>query len=386
MKILACLSESYIKGTDGYYAKATSALFLQKTFGTSNVYVVSPYMVGPSISGCSSFVLESNFYSLPHFSTIKEFIKKSFSNPKFFISYLRKSNEILDLAEYEFVWTRNPSLGSLIFSICALKKNKRVLNHMCANAMSGWNNEKYNRVEKILGYCFSHVIKLLVRYIATHKNTINFCTGDELYNYCKKYNINTHQFVDLLIEPSEKQLEAENTPTECKKYLFIGRIQRDKGIHELCEAFSDCKLNNVSLTVVGDGPDFKYLSDRYSSKIEFSGQLPHSQLDKLIDEHHCIIVPSKNSYEGFPRVIMESWSYSKPVIVSNAGGVKAFVKHEINGLLMDDVSKNTLIEYVTRLTSSPKLYKSLIRGSISMKDVSTREYWINRLRGLIKND
>ncbi|RXJ74692.1 hypothetical protein CS022_00095 [Veronia nyctiphanis] len=381
MRILACLSEAYVKNCDNYYAKPTSALFLQEVFGKDNIFVVSPYEDGSPPTGWSSHVSSKNFFGVPKFDSIKSFVLRSIRDPSYLKRYIHRCNEIIDNQECDFVWVRNPSLGSLIFALCALKKDKKLVNHMCANAMQGWKNDKYSKKEKILGLAFSFVIRYLAKKISSHRNTINLCTGDVLYKFCKKFSVNTHQFVDLLVQPNQILL-GDSSNTICSSFLFIGRLQADKGIFELCEAFSSPELKNLSLSVAGDGSEYAYLKSKYKN-VEFLGQISHSELSNVINRTDCIVVPSKNSYEGFPRVIMEAWSYGKPVIVSDAGGVKAFVIDKENCLLLKSVSKQSITKAVKCIHQDTALYKELASGARDMKHVSDKNYWFSVLENVI---
>ncbi len=382
MKILACLSEKYIKTDDGYITSPTSAAFLQEAFPKSEICVVSQLVSGEGneIDSYGSKVEFDQFKEIPFFSSIKDFTIRCVSDFSFYKKFKMSCFKIIDESGCDIIWLRNPSIGSLVFGLCALKRNKPIVNHMCANAMLGWKNEKYSFLEKIFGRMFSIVISLMVNRISRSPNTINVCTGDVLEEICKRKSDKTHQFVDLMITPPKQQINHNKV---CSDFLFIGRIQPDKGIYELCEAVS--KTPKCRLTIVGYGQSYDDIVSRFVSfpNINILGKMKHSELGNVLSQSDCVVVPSKNNYEGFPRVIMEAWSYGKPVIVADAGGVKAFVRHGFNSIVINNVTAATLQESITNLNEDSSLYNTLLEGTSEMKSVSDKNYWLAELRKIV---
>lgn len=383
LRILACVSEKYVQAGRECVTAPTSVSFIQEAFPGCEVMVASPLVEfdGGDLPNGSKVNLNC-FFELPYFSSIQSFVIECIKNPLYYRRFTKRCLTIISESNCSKVWLRNPSIGSLIFGICALKLNKPIVNHMCANALLGWKNEKYTMFEKFLGRCFSYIIYHLIRKIASHPRTINVCTGDVLESLCKKFSNKTYQFVDLLVSPPAGNARHSDS---CKKFLFIGRVQPDKGVFELCSAFS--RLPDLQLTIAGYGPSLKEITDRYASfqNVNILGRVEHSSIGVLLAQSDCVIVPSKNSYEGFPRVIMESWSYGKPVIVADTGGVKAFVKSYINGILVKRVTTSALEACICELSEDPQLYAKLLIGVKNMKDVSNKEYWFRVIRAAVAN-
>lgn len=384
LNILAFLSEKYYHDECCYYAKPTSAKFLQDTFSKDRVVVVSP-VTENKMSGYSSVVHQDLFEAIPYFDSIKDFVFSSMFRSGFLKNYIRRCNQLLDKYPGHLIWVRNPSISSIVFSVCALLKNRVVINHMCANSLKGWKNEKYNLFEKIVGYFFSKILYSLVRYVVRCKNTINLCTGDELYRLCVKMNKESYQFVDMMIDEKKNLLPQATNLSERMEFLYVGRVEFDKGVDELCTAFCMLNKNNTYLTVVGDGAALYELKVKYGSaaNINFIGQVSHDDLSGFFIKSSVVVIPSKNSYEGFPRVIMESWVYGKPVIVSNTGGVKEFVKHDDNGLLVKRGCVKSLLKAMHDI-SNQDVYNKLLIGVERSACFSTYQYWSDSILGIIK--
>lgn len=380
MKVLAVLSEQFFKDGNRFKNQRTSTKFVQNTFGHKNVIITSPVTTSKS-DNYSSSVEYSNFEELPYFDSIKSFMIKSLRNKLFLSNYTARCNEIIDKYPDHIIWLRNPSIGSLIFGICAMRKNRNIINHMCANAMNGWDNKKYNPLEKALGFLFSKIIYLMVRRISKNDNTINVCTGDELYNICRSHNKETYQFVDVMLEKDGDFDLTTRVQDDNFNFLYVGRIVLDKGIEDLCLAFNEVNNKKSRLNIVGDGKDLENLKRKFSinENITFHGQLKNEKLPDFFINSYALIVPSKNSYEGFPRVIMEAWLYQLPVIAYDTGGVKAFLKDGVNGLLVRKNDVEGLASAMNKLTNK-KVYNKLCIGAKDAAKISSFSYWSSEIK------
>ncbi|MBG9989996.1 glycosyltransferase family 4 protein [Pseudoalteromonas sp. NZS37] len=380
MKVLACTMEPFYLDKDNAYSHKSSLAFIQGMFGKDNVSVVAQQtynMIGAS--SASAICAVDKIEILPSYSSTKEFIFKCVRSPLFYKNWKKSSNLILDKHIGKPVWVRNPTIGSVLFSLLALERGFKVYNHMCANILDGWKNDKYNFFEKAFGFFISLMLKKMLVKISENSNTINLCTGNVLYDFCKAYNSNTYQFVDSTIKPRSPSFISINDTDTQLNLLFIGRVQQDKGIHNLCYVINKLKKDgkNIHLDIIGSGSALISLREKYikSDCINFLGQIKNNKLESYIHSCHAIVVPSENDYEGFPRVIMESWAIGKPVIVADAGGVKAFVKHEINGLLFPSGNNRALESEVNKLFDF-QFYNELCKSTRKMRSISSQEYWV----------
>ena len=116
--------------------------------------------------------------------------------------------------------------------------------------------------------------------------------------------------------------------------LFIGRLADYKGIGTLVEAFKLCP--SFSLKIVGDGPMRSQVKNLILSckNIEWLGQLGRDLVFELISNSSFIIFPSE-CYETMGGVIIESFSFSKPVLASNLGAMRELISDGVNGVLFN---------------------------------------------------
>ena len=123
--------------------------------------------------------------------------------------------------------------------------------------------------------------------------------------------------------------EVEYTPF----VLFVGRIEKQKGLMTLVKAFES---TNYALKIIGfsnDGYEDEiktYLAGK-SHRIEFLGKKNFEEIVPYLKRCLCTVVPSE-WYDNFPNVILESFAYKKAVIATNFGSLPELVKDKETGL------------------------------------------------------
>ncbi|MBW2072024.1 MAG: glycosyltransferase family 4 protein [Deltaproteobacteria bacterium] len=136
-----------------------------------------------------------------------------------------------------------------------------------------------------------------------------------------------HNFVDChCIRPSTSHGEH---------FLYFGRLERYKGVFTLLKAAAD--IRNVPLYIVGSGkalPEmYRWTQKRQLSHIRFLGFTKGRDLDNLIRQSICAIVPSL-WYETFGLTIIETFAHGRPVIASRIGGITEIISDGEDGFLV----------------------------------------------------
>ncbi len=120
--------------------------------------------------------------------------------------------------------------------------------------------------------------------------------------------------------------------------LFTGRLIQAKGLHVLLEALNYLDLP-VSLKVAGPKEDSQYVSKLFGPgnkqrrgihEVELLGRVNGDDLTKRYQQASIFINPALK--EEFGIVNLEAASCGTPIIASKVGGIKEFVKNDINGL------------------------------------------------------
>lgn len=145
---------------------------------------------------------------------------------------------------------------------------------------------------------------------------------------------------------SENGNEAErNTHINKNEFLFVGRLNPQKGLYNLVQSFKIAHEKNrkIQLTIVGDGAEKETLQKlvkdlNLTDNVKFEGFQSHTK--KYYIRAKATLLTS--NFEGFPNVLVESLSAGTPVISFNCpSGPDDIIEPGINGILVPhlDVEK-----------------------------------------------
>jgi glycosyltransferase involved in cell wall biosynthesis len=131
------------------------------------------------------------------------------------------------------------------------------------------------------------------------------------------------------------------------KILFVGRIEKQKGLFLLCKAMNLIK-ENLELDVFGNVVDEAYNEKcRSEYAYNFKGTLPLKDLLKELDQYDFLVMPSVFT-EMYSMMIKDAFNYKLPVIASSAKGNADVIKEGKNGFIFnygDDKDLAKVIEY-----------------------------------------
>lgn len=120
--------------------------------------------------------------------------------------------------------------------------------------------------------------------------------------------------------------------------LFLGRIEREKGIYVLIEAVALAKRMGVSCELVcGGSGEIEAARQRASelglveSDVRFLGWIDGEAKHAWLCRCDMLVLPSL--MENMPVVLLESFAYGKPVLASSVGGIPDMVHHGVDGFL-----------------------------------------------------
>ncbi|MES2441443.1 MAG: glycosyltransferase family 4 protein [Pseudomonadota bacterium] len=154
------------------------------------------------------------------------------------------------------------------------------------------------------------------------------------------------------------------------RFVFVGRLEHNKGIGYLCEAFAG--LDGAHLTIVGSGPLGDELRAKYAlPNIEFAGRLDDAELFARYHASDGFIFASL--YEGMPTVILEAMACNLPVIATDIGAVTTMVDKD-NGFVVAPASSEQLADAVRAFLALPAEARAAM-GETSRARVEARFTW-----------
>lgn len=177
---------------------------------------------------------------------------------------------------------------------------------------------------------------------------------------CKNLNINSRSF----------------------NFLFVGGIDRLKGIDLALKAINILKNENITLVVAGNelgnisGNDIRYLISKIKKRktIQFSKQIKAYIKQKSIEDKvkfigiqndmsvpfaacDILIFPMKEPHQARPA--FEIGVQKKPVVITDFPNIREFVKDRVNGLTFEPANAEALAQAILKLKSDKKLLKRL---------------------------
>lgn len=120
------------------------------------------------------------------------------------------------------------------------------------------------------------------------------------------------------LAPSVQQQVSANKKSKLgNRFLFVGRLSREKGALELCEAFRGVDDRSASLLIAGDGPLRGAVEQLAASdkRIQVLGSVTKSTVTELMRDASVVVVPSTCYEAGETLVAHEALSVSVPVLV-----------------------------------------------------------------------
>ncbi len=147
-------------------------------------------------------------------------------------------------------------------------------------------------------------------------------------------------------------------------YGFVGRINRDKGVNELIQAFCTVKKKhtNAVLLLIG-GEDDKNPIDaqlmqiaKEDDRVVMTGNVPSDEVSAYMAAMDVLVHPTYR--EGFGKVIQEAMGMRLPVITTDIPGPSEVIENGVSGLLARVKDSDDLAQKMESLLTDPTLCRS----------------------------
>jgi len=172
-------------------------------------------------------------------------------------------------------------------------------------------------------------------------------------------------------------------PDDAFVFIYLGRLNKDKGVLDLAEAFS--RLNNDLAYMLIVGPDegcfvgqIKSLNQAHLSRMRFIG-LTHEP-ERYLAASNALCLPSYR--EGFGSVIIEAAAVGLPAIASNIYGISDAILDQETGLLHQAGDVDAIRYCLERFLSNPQevaLYSTAARSRVvkEFDSETLTNYWLD---------
>lgn len=184
------------------------------------------------------------------------------------------------------------------------------------------------------------------------------------------------------IEPADQDWQQPGPPPQERPYfLFVGRLEKIKGLHTLIELWKTGLEWDLLIAGAGGQKDeLQGLADG-NPRIRFLGPQSQRQLGNLYYHALGTLVPSI-TYETFGIIIVESFARKTPVIVRDLGALPEVVQDSGGGFIYQNTEE--LCAALHALASSPRLRQELgEKGYRAFQENWSKEAHLKMYYGLI---
>ncbi len=201
----------------------------------------------------------------------------------------------------------------------------------------------------------------LERFALSHADVVLWQGGDVLRTYRKLYGRNGLAPAVRLPNAFALDRSPDEPPppgsTDVLRLLYVGRLERRKGVQNLMRAVTSLMRDDWHLTLVGSDTETAPLGGSVreqlelmaagDARIEFLDEVPRNELPQLIADHHAVVLPSL--WECWPTTALEALRMNRPVIATPTGGFVEMIETDRSGWLTQHPTADSLTELLEEL-------------------------------------
>lgn len=235
----------------------------------------------------------------------------------------------------------------------------------------GWDFAPYRNIFRRLVAWFSEKI-------ASNYCVKLICVSEFIKKLALDFKISSKEKMEVIYNGTEIKNEMKNFPINDIKIIgFVARLDEPKNpllfikiISRLYEKYPD----KFIVKIYGDGPlrskiEKKILDLKLKKIINLMGDLKPEDLKKEYEKMDLFVLISK--WESFGLTTLEAMSYGIPVVVSNVGGLKEFVKENCGYLANNE---EEFLLQIEKLLLNDSLRKEMGKNAL---DLVNKQFDVN---------
>ncbi len=282
--------------------------------------------------------------------------------------YIKRGHEVHIMSPMPRDYTGEPPEGVIFVGKAAEVKSF----HTTAQVSASAENDAIERVLEKYLFDVLHFhepwVPFVSRQILTRSNACNIATfhaklpdsrmnrtiervitpyASSILNYLDAFSAVSEPATDYVRSLTDRHIELIPNGIDLQKYksasspkpskknksiLFVGRLERRKGVAYLLEAFSLLQHkygDDISLEIAGAGPDEKrlkrYVDNRAIRNVTFHGYVSEQKKLELMEGSTVFCSPAPYG-ESFGIVLLEAMSLGTPVVAADNAGYSSVLK------------------------------------------------------------
>jgi len=162
----------------------------------------------------------------------------------------------------------------------------------------------------------------------------------------------------MVVKPNAVARPLMSAPACRSGALFVGRLDDQKGIPSLLQAWKDL---DCPLRVIGDGPLTNAVREAATiCNITFLGPQPRDVVQREMLAAAFLVLPSRG-HEMFPLTVVEAFAAGLPVLCSDLASLKSLVVPGTTGLTFPSGDPSALAATVRRALANESILTELAR-------------------------
>ncbi len=177
---------------------------------------------------------------------------------------------------------------------------------------------------------------------------------------------------DQYIKPNFEYITLpEKNELRDGSYIFIGRLDRNKGIDFLVDNWNI----NKELYIFGNGALENYVKEvcQKNGKLHYMGFQSQNIIWHYLAKATALLFPT-DLYEGFPMTLIESFAFGTPVICSDIGNGADIVKNDQAGMVYKQRNSKELYKAINDVEKNFELYSNNARRAYKSKYTPEANY------------
>ena len=289
-----------------------------------------------------------------------------FKMPLKFWRIFRK--EKFDYAQYA---TTNASFYACVpAKLCGIKTRVYCQWGLLYVGYTGFKRKIFKFIEKILCSTATHIT------VASKKN-LEYAVNDHIMPAVKASVIGDGGTIGVDLEAFDlskrdaykEQVLAEYPQLERKLiYGYVGRIESDKGITELLEAFLSLQNDNTALLLVGSFDSLRCdINTELITRAKDTGRVIFHGFSKEVPKYMSAmdILVHPTYREGFSMVIQQAMAMGCAIITTDVPGPSEVIEDGISGILVKDHSSEDLSRGMLLMASDSAMRDRMIAAAVS---------------------
>jgi glycosyltransferase involved in cell wall biosynthesis len=191
--------------------------------------------------------------------------------------------------------------------------------------------------------------------------------------FVTKNIVRTYQF-----KPNPGFRPRLNIPEDNKILLFVGRIIRVKGIHDVIDAFANIKIDHkTTLIIVGDGSEYQNIKQRISTlnltdSVILTGFIPEAEVVEFHANSDVLVYPTYDQ-EGFPMALFNSVAAGMCVITTRLRAATDYLSEPENCMWVEPQNSNSVYNAINKLFQSDGLMHQMRKNNIEKAKLFGKE-------------